>query len=235
MNSDKYGLITCEFSGMVREAFNAYHGNRFFSCDFLPAEDGRKDCHIQGDAMNAIQSRHWHLIGIHYTCTYFCNSGVRWLYQRYPDGRSGHSYDRDPVRWQKMQDAALEFANLWSAAIKHADHVYFENPTMHSYAVMEIQRYFPPMSDGIGFPPAPTQRIQPCDFGHPETKATGLWLHNLPPLRPTKIVRNEMALLPKKERTRVHFASPGKDRWKERSRTLPGIAAAMAEQWGPLL
>lgn len=56
----------------------------------------------------------------------------------------------------------------------------------------------------------------------------------LPPLRPTKIVRNEMALLPKKERARVHYASPGKDRWKERSRTLPGIAQAMAEQWSNL-
>ncbi len=60
-------------------------------------------------------------------------------------------------------------------------------------------------------------------FGHGETKATCLWLKNLPPLVPTNIV-------PEREQ-RVHLMPPGPDRWKERSRTLPGIAAAMAEQW----
>lgn len=70
----------------------------------------------------------------------------------------------------------------------------------------------------------PDQIIQPWQFGHGETKATCLWLKNLPPLKPTKIVDGRQP--------RVHFASPGPDRWKERSRTLPGIAAAMAEQWG---
>jgi site-specific DNA-cytosine methylase len=70
----------------------------------------------------------------------------------------------------------------------------------------------------------PDQIIQPWMFGHGETKATCLWLKNLPPLKPTKIVDGR--------KPRVHFASPGPDRWKERSRTLPGIAAAMAEQWG---
>lgn len=70
----------------------------------------------------------------------------------------------------------------------------------------------------------PDQIIQPWQFGHGETKATCLWLKNLPPLKPTKIVDGRQP--------RVHFASPSPDRWKERSRTLPGIAAAMAEQWG---
>lgn len=70
----------------------------------------------------------------------------------------------------------------------------------------------------------PDQIIQPWMFGHPETKATCLWLKNLPPLKPTNIVEGR--------KPRVHFASPGPDRWKERSRTLPGIAAAMASQWG---
>ena len=72
----------------------------------------------------------------------------------------------------------------------------------------------------------PDQIIQPWQFGHGETKATCLWLKNLPPLRPTKIVSGR--------EPRVHHASPGPDRWKERSRTLPGIANAMAEQWGAL-
>lgn len=78
----------------------------------------------------------------------------------------------------------------------------------------------------------PDQIIQPWMFGHMESKATCLWLHNLPKLVPTNDVKAEMMALPLSQRTRVHYASPGPDRWKERSRTLPGIAAAMAEQWG---
>lgn len=70
----------------------------------------------------------------------------------------------------------------------------------------------------------PTQIIQPWMFGHGETKATCLWLKGLPPLVPTNVVSGRVA--------RVHYASPGPERWKERSRTLPGIADAMAIQWG---
>ena len=70
----------------------------------------------------------------------------------------------------------------------------------------------------------PDQIIQPWMFGHGETKATCLWLKSLPLLRPTKIVSGRDS--------RVHFASPSPDRWKERSRTLTGIARAISEQWG---
>lgn len=69
----------------------------------------------------------------------------------------------------------------------------------------------------------PDQIIQPWQFGHGETKATCLWLKGLPKLVPTEIVSGRTP--------RVHFASPGPDRWKERSRTLPGIARAMSLQW----
>ena len=72
----------------------------------------------------------------------------------------------------------------------------------------------------------PDQYIQPWEYGHGEVKKTGLWLKNLPKLVPTDIVDGREA--------RVHRMPPGPDRWKERSRTLPGIAAAMAEQWGSL-
>jgi len=72
----------------------------------------------------------------------------------------------------------------------------------------------------------PDQIIQPYMFGHGETKATCLWLKNLPLLKPTKLVDGR--------EPRVHYESPGKDRWKNRSRTLSGIAEAMAEQWGSL-
>lgn len=73
----------------------------------------------------------------------------------------------------------------------------------------------------------PDQIIQPWMFGHPETKATCLWLKNLPTLVPTNIVEGREA--------RVHREPPGPDRWKNRSRTLQGIADAMADQWGGLL
>lgn len=70
----------------------------------------------------------------------------------------------------------------------------------------------------------PTQTIQPWQFGHPETKATCLWLHGLPKLTPTDIVDGRDP--------RVHMMPPGPDRWKNRSRTYQGIADAMALQWG---
>ena len=73
----------------------------------------------------------------------------------------------------------------------------------------------------------PDQIIQPWQFGHGETKATCLWLKNLPQLRPTAIVAGREA--------RVHREAPSPERWKNRSRTLPGIAQAMARQWGALL
>jgi hypothetical protein len=70
----------------------------------------------------------------------------------------------------------------------------------------------------------PDQIVQPWQFGHGETKATCLWLHGLTRLKPTTVVDGR--------EHRVHMLPPGPDRWKERSRTYPGLAAAMAEQWG---
>jgi hypothetical protein len=72
----------------------------------------------------------------------------------------------------------------------------------------------------------PTQIIQPWQYGHGEVKATCMWLKNLPKLAPTNVVDGREA--------RVHRAAPSDDRWKERSRTLQGIADAMADQWGKL-
>ena len=73
----------------------------------------------------------------------------------------------------------------------------------------------------------PDQTIQPWQFGHGETKATCLWLKGLPLLTPTNIVPGREA--------RVHLMPPGPNRWRERSRTFPGIAQAMADQWGQVL
>lgn len=114
------------------------------------------------------------------------------------------------ARWwrdrQEEQRGALEFVGrLLSADIPR---IALENP------VSIISTRIRP----------PDQIIQPWQFGHGETKATCLWLKGLPPLLSFKIVFEREA--------RVHRASPGPNRWKERSRTLPGIALAMAQQWG---
>jgi hypothetical protein len=114
------------------------------------------------------------------------------------------------ARWFKdrmpEQRNALEFIHqLLSAPIKH---ICLENP------VGVISTYIR----------KPDQYIQPWQFGHGETKKTGLWLKNLPLLQPTNIVSGRD--------NRVHREPPGKDRWKNRSRFYPGIAKAMATQWG---
>ena len=114
----------------------------------------------------------------------------------------------DPVRWEKMKAGAEFFKALLDAPIER---VAVENPIMHRYAREIVGR-------------GHDQTIQPWQFGHGETKATCLWLKGLPKLVPTKIVDGRQP--------RVHFASPGPDRWKERSRTMTGIAEAMAAQWG---
>ncbi len=114
------------------------------------------------------------------------------------------------ARWfkdkQKEQIEALEFVKaLLDAPIPM---IALENPI--SIISSRIRR--------------PDQIIQPWQFGHGETKATCLWLKGLPKLTPTQIVDGREA--------RVHRMAPGPDRWKERSRTFPGIAKAMADQWG---
>lgn len=115
------------------------------------------------------------------------------------------------ARWfknkQKEQADALNFVNvLLRAPIAK---IALENPV--SIISTKIRR--------------PDQIIQPWQFGHGETKATCLWLKGLPILIPTNVVEGRQS--------RVHYLPPSKDRWKERSRTLIGIAVAMAEQWTP--
>lgn len=112
--------------------------------------------------------------------------------------------------WADLDEGAALFSAFWNAPIER---VAVENPVMHRHAKARIVNYQPP-----------AQSIQPWQFGHGETKRTCLWLRNLPPLVPTNIVAGREA--------RVHRMSPGPDRWRERSRFYPGIAEAMADQWG---
>lgn len=110
-----------------------------------------------------------------------------------------------PGRWDRMRKAAAFFIACLDA---NAPKVAVENPVMHSHA-------------GIR---KPDFTVQPWQFGHPETKRACFWTVNLPPLAPTDAVDGRDA--------RVHKMSPSADRWKKRSITYPGIAYAMAEQWG---
>ena len=99
------------------------------------------------------------------------------------------------------------------------DRIAVENPIMHKYGKQLI--------GGI----KQSQVIQPYMFGHMEQKATCLWLKNLPLLKETLNVKEEMMLLPKNQRERLFYLPPGKDRAKLRSTTYSGIASAMADQW----
>lgn len=105
----------------------------------------------------------------------------------------------------RQQEALGFVADLFSAPIKYTA---LENP------VSIISSRFR----------KPDQIIQPWQFGHGETKATCLWLNGLPPLMPSNVVAGR--------EPRVHRMAPGPDRWKKRSRTFPGVAAAMSDQWG---
>jgi hypothetical protein len=180
-------------------------GHDAWSCDLLPAED-RSNRHIVGDARGLLNDGWDLLIVCHPPCTRLCNSGVRWLSVP-PPGRTKADM------WAELDDAAALFSAFWTAPIER---ICIENPVMHRHAKARITGYRP-------F----AQSVQPWQYGHPETKRTCLWLKNLPPLTPTAIVDGRTA--------RVHRMPPKPERAKERSRFFPGIAAAMARQWGSAL
>ena len=197
-------LIGCEESGTVREAFRAL-GHYAWSCDIQPSRIPGN--HIQADILTVLNDG-WDLAIFHTPCTYLSNSGVCHLYNK--DG------SRNWERWEKMERDAMLFKATMEASIPKIAN---ENPIMHKYAVAIIGR-------------RQDQVIQPHMFGHMESKATCLWLQNLPRLIATNDVREEMKKLPKNKQQRLHYLPPGPERQRERSKTFQGIAAAMAEQWG---
>ena len=194
-------LVACEFSGIVRDAF-LERGHDAISCDLLPTE--RPGPHIQGDVTPLLREP-WDLVIAHPPCTYLCRAGQRWLYEQ----STGPALCLGK-RWAAMNEAAAFFQHCLSAT---APRVAVENPVMHKPARDLIGR------DADYF-------LQPWMFGHGETKRTGLWVKNLPPLLYTLISDGRYG--------RVHSLRAGPERWRERSRTYTGIAAAMADQWGTL-
>ncbi len=203
-------LIGCETSGVVRRAFAA-RGHDAWSCDILPAEDG-SNRHYQGDVRDILDDG-WDLLAVmHPPCTRLCNSGVRWLH-RPPKGRT-----LDEM-WDDLQSGVDLFAACLNAPI---DRVAVENPVMHRHARERLPADLPK-----------PQIVQPWHFGDPAFKATGLYLRGLPPLADTaRLTPPAKGTDAHKEWSAIHRASPGPDRARIRSRTFPGIAAAMADQWG---
>ena len=188
-------LIGCEESQEVCKAFRA-RGHKAYSCDIQECSGGHPEWHLKMDIEQAIRSQYWDFIGLHLPCTSVAVSGNRW----YGAGMEHHQKRLDSVVWME---------NVWLSAVNCARFVYLENP------VGVLNKY--------GSFPKP-QYIQPWQFGHGETKRTGLWLYGLPELQPTNIVEGR--------ENRIWKMPPSEDRAKLRSKTYPGIAKAMAEQWG---
>jgi len=206
-------LVLCETSGIMRNAFKK-KGHTVWSLDIEPADDGETEYHIQDDAMRALNqktfngrmmAKEFDLLIAHPPCQYLANSGVQHLYTK-------------TGRVNKMRKAVDFFVWVTKLPIKQKC---IENPIPHKYGIGALT--FPNIrkrKDGKGY----SQIVQPWQHGHGETKATCLYLENLPDLKPTKIVEGRKPV--------VHYMAPGPDRAKMRSKTYQGIANAMANQWG---
>ena len=133
---------------------------------------------------------------------------------------ANRSFLNNPERWEKRLEAMKFVYKLLNAPIKY---IALENPK--GVISTHIRK--------------PEQYVHPYQFGHPVSKMTGLWLKNLPPLRPTKIVTPEWVIAPSGKRvSKWHWNSTSTnnpENAKFRSKTFEGIAAAMAEQWTPIL
>jgi len=194
-------LVACEESQTVCKAFRA-KGHEAYSCDILPPSGGHPEWHIQGDVLPLLKKK-WDLIIAHPPCTYLTNAGAVHLY---PKGKL--NTDR-LILGLTAKQFFMEFLE------SNCDRVCVENPIPSK--IFELPPY--------------TQTIQPYQFGHPYSKKTCLWLKGLPPLKPTKVMKNYQS-------TKIAgnwFNKGGKDRQKNRSKFWTGIANAMADQWSDLL
>lgn len=220
-------LIACEESQEVCKAFRAL-GYEAYSCDIQEPSGGHPEWHIKGDVLpllngdcefytmdgerHAISGR-WDMIIAHPPCTYLTNAGARWLW-------AGGKLNEE--RYKKGMEARKFFMRFIEA---DCPRIAVENPIPS--AVYEMPTY--------------TQIIQPYEYGHPHTKKTCLWLKGLPPLQPTEIVKPEKGRRFQQKNGNWRYSCwvmdqrGGKKRARERSKTFPGIARAMAEQWaGPV-
>lgn len=215
-------LVACEESQRVCVAFRE-KGHNAFSCDIIDCSGGHPEWHIKQDVLPLLNGRcefttcdgklhtisgKWDLIIAHPPCTYLSNAAACRLYPK--KGQLNNE------RYQKGLKAKEFFLKILSS---DCEKIAVENPVQSK--IFNMPKY--------------TQEIQPYQFGHPVSKRTRLWLKNLPFLVPTNIVDCKSTFLPsntsRKIKSSYGVCNRGSDSIN-RSKTFPGIAAAMAEQWG---
>lgn len=213
-------LIACEESQAVTKEFRKL-GAEAFSCDILPCSGGHPEWHFLEDVFNVID-KGWDMMIAFPPCTYLSVSGAQWYY--HPDDKnlpieSRRPHPKYPKRSKDREDASEFFIRLYNSNIKH---IAIENPV----GIMNTTFM------------KPTQIIQPWMFGDEATKTTCLWLKNLPELTPANIVsKGERTVFasgkshPKWYADALAKAKTPEERRNLRSKTFPGIAKAMAEQW----
>ena len=195
-------LVACEESQAVTKELRK-RGAVAFSCDLLPTSGDHPEWHIQADALE-VAKMPWDMVLAFPPCTHLAVSGSRWFPEKQRDGR---------------QQMGVGFF-LAFTALDHVEHVAIENPVG---IMSSIYR-------------KPDQIINPYQFGDPHEKKTCLWLKGLPPLEPTDVVEPVERVVFKSGKTHPDwYASTWRlnayERSKQRSKTWPGIAAAMADQW----
>lgn len=198
-------LVACEESQAVTKELRKL-GHEAYSCDIIPCSGGHPEWHIQVDALELLKIQ-WDMIIAHPPCTYLTNAGAV---------RMRVKGEIQPERYAKAMEAKSFFMQFYNA---DCPRIAVENPTP-----MKI----------VGLPPY-TQAIQPYQFGHPYSKRTCLWLKGLPNLVPTEIVDHHEPYVNggcKDARGNYRKFQGRKERDPlTRSKTFPGIARAMAEQW----
>lgn len=217
-------LIGCEESQAVCIEFRKL-GHEAYSCDLLPSSGGYPEWHLQMDVFEAIEKIKPDLALFFPPCTFVAGSSVQWL--SHPDDKhlpfiNRREHPKYPGRRIQMLKSIEFFHNLFYH--KDLKLVGMENPV------------------GLlsSFLKKPTQIIQPYMFGDEATKTTCLWLKGLPNLVPTNVVGkgDRIKFSSGKSHPAWYAAARGlskEERQKIRSKTFPGIAKAMAEQWGKLL
>lgn len=202
-------LVACEESQTVCKAFRE-RGHEAYSCDIQPCSGGHPEWHIRGDVIPLLNDK-WDLIIAHPPCTYLTVTGNRWF-----------NVDRYGEKALKRLEERNKAVNFFLQIINaDCEKICVENPV----GIMStIYR-------------KPTQIIQPYQFGESFSKKTCLWLRGLPDLVPTNIVYPGVRKKFKSGKTMPEWYAnlwnlPPAERAKERSKTFPGIAKAMAEQWG---
>lgn len=209
-------LIGCEESQEVCKAFRA-KGHESYSCDLKPCSGGHPEWHLQMDVFKAIELHQWDMAIFFPTCTYLTCS-AEWAYKEPPyhqKVRPGTLVGKERV--QARADAFEFFMALYNCKIPK---IAIENP------VGIMSSYFR----------KPDQVIQPYNFGNDASKSTCLWLKNLPRLNATEYIEPRIVNGQKRWANQTDSGqnklSPSDNRAELRSKTYPGIAKAMADQWG---